>query len=84
MRKHPPSAADEADALALDMAVESIIERVLSGWDHNRSLGSLNRGDLRRLATAAITGWVLKRAELAACGDRQIESELTSSAFPAG
>lgn len=78
MRVHPPSPADEADAQALDAAVESMIERVLSGMDHNRPLGSLNRGDLRKLADAALTGWILKRAELAACGNSQIENELIS------
>lgn len=78
MRTHPPSPADQADAQALDAAVQSMIERVLSGWDHTRPLGSLNRGDLRTLANAALTGWILKRAELAACGNSQIAEELIS------
>ena len=62
-QKRPPSPADEADAKALDMAVESMIQQVLSGWDYTRPLGSLNRGDLRRLATAAITGFVIGKSE---------------------
>lgn len=61
VQKHPPSPADEADALALDRAVEEMIEGPLSKWDHTRPLGSLNRGDLQKLAMAAIVGWVLQR-----------------------
>lgn len=60
----PPSPADEADAQALEHAVQTMIEGPLSGWDHTRPIGSLNRADLKKLAVAAITGWVLKRAEL--------------------
>jgi len=48
----------------------------LSEWDHTRPLGSLNRDDLRRLASAAITGWVLERAEMAAAGNDEIMDEL--------
>lgn len=59
--KRPPSPADEADARALDMAVESMIEQVLSGWNHSRPLGSLNRDDLRKLATAAICGFIVEK-----------------------
>jgi len=81
IRKHPPSPADEADAQALDAAVQSMIEGPLSGWDHTRPLGSLNKGDLRKLADAAITGWILKRAELAKCGNRTIEEEMCSAGF---
>lgn len=79
VRKQPPSPADEADAQALDSAVQCMIEGPLSGWDHTRPLGSLNRDDLRRVASAAITGWVLKRAELAAAGDDQIRRELLAT-----
>lgn len=61
VQKHPPSPADEADALALDRAVEAMIEGPLSKWDHTRPLGSLNRDDLRKLAIACLTGWVLQR-----------------------
>lgn len=57
----PPSAADQADALALDRAVQTMIEGPLSTWDHTRPLGSLNRDDLRKLAIACLTGWVLQR-----------------------
>ena len=57
--KRPPSPADEADALGLDRAVENMIQQVLSGWDHTRPLGSLTRGDLRKLATAAVIGFIL-------------------------
>lgn len=61
VQKHPPSAADKADALALDHAVQTMIEGPLSKWDHTRPLGSLNRDDLRKLAIACLTGWVLQR-----------------------
>jgi len=71
-RKTPPDPHTEADRQALDAAVESMIERVLTGWDHTRPLGSLNRKDLSRLATAAITGWVLWRA---ASDDPQVRQE---------
>lgn len=61
--KRPLSPADEADAKALDRAVETMIQDTLSGWDHTRPLGSLTRADLRKLATAAVIGWILARAE---------------------
>lgn len=77
MRQHPPSPADKADAQALDRAVETMIQNVLSGWDHTRPLGSLNRDDLGKLAFHAISGWILERAELA-CHDDQIRDELYS------
>lgn len=78
-RKHPPSPADEADARALDRAVETMIRGALSGWDHTRPLGSLNRADLRLLANDAICGWILARAEMAEC-DPEIRDDLHSSA----
>ena len=62
-QKRAPSPADEADAKALDMAVESMIQQVLSGWDHTRPLGTLTRGDLRKLATAAVTGFVIGKSQ---------------------
>lgn len=61
MSKHPPSPADEADARATDRAVEFMI-RSLNEWDHTRPLGSLNKQDLRRLAVAAISGFIVQRA----------------------
>jgi hypothetical protein len=79
-RKRPPSPADQADAQALDRAVETMIQTVLSGWDASRPLASLNRGDLRKIANAAISGWILQRAEMARCGDEAIRAELLSDA----
>lgn len=79
-RKRPPSPADQADAQALDRAVETMIQTVLSGWDASRPLASLNRGDLRKIANAAICGWILQRAEMARCGDEGIRDELLSDA----
>lgn len=61
--KPPPSPADQADARGLDRAVEAMIQEVLSGWDHTRPLGSLNRDDLRRLATHAVIGFVQGKQE---------------------
>ena len=61
--KRTLSPADEADLKALERAVKTMIEGPLSKWDHTRPLASLNRDDLRKIATAAITGWVLQRAE---------------------
>jgi len=78
-RKRPPSPADEADTQALECAVQYMIEHVLSGWDHSRPLGSLNRGDLRKLADWAITGWIVERSKQAQC-DEQTASELNFSA----
>jgi hypothetical protein len=78
-RKRPPSPADEADAKALDRAVETMIQS-LGGWDASRPLASLNRADLRKLANAAICGWILERAEMARCGDEAIGAELLSDA----
>lgn len=39
-----------------------MIDGPLSNWDINRPLASLNKDDLRKLAQAAIIGWVLQRA----------------------
>lgn len=61
--KRPPSPADQADAQGLDRAVEAMIQNVLSGWDHTRPLGSLNRDDLRKLATHAVIGFILGKHE---------------------
>jgi len=79
-RKRPPQSADEADAQALDRAVKTMIQQVLSGWDNTRPLSSLNRADLHRLANAAICGWILERAEMAKCGNLEIRGELLSDA----
>ena len=78
-QKRPPSAADEADAQALDRAVQAMIEGPLSKWDHTRPLGSLNRADLRKLAIACLTGWVLQRAANGCTADTT-ESDLTFGA----
>lgn len=83
LEKRPPSPADKADAQALDRAVETMIQGPLSNWDHTRPLGSLNRDDLRKLATAAITGWVLQRTENG-CFSDTTESDLSSLAVFAG
>lgn len=61
-QRAPSSAADEADAKALDRAVQTMIDGPLSNWDHKRQLGSLNRDDLRKLAMACLIGWVQQRA----------------------
>lgn len=82
-QKRPPSAADQADALALDRAVQAMIEGPLSKWDHTRPLGSLNRDDLRKLAIASLTGWVLQRT-VNGCHADTTESDLTSLAVFAG
>ncbi len=83
-RKRPPSPADEADAQALDRAVERMIQDVLEHWDHSRPIASLNRDDLNKLATAAITGWILERAKMAQCGNQQIKDELSLDVLFAG
>ena len=82
-QKRPPSAADQADALALDRAVQTMIEGPLSKWDHTRPLGSLNRDDLRQLAIACLTGWVLQRAANGCMADTT-EEDLTFDAVFAG
>lgn len=56
----PPSPADDADNAALDAAVHTMIG-VLETWNHSRSLSSLDRADLRKLAVAAISGFVLEQ-----------------------
>lgn len=68
-QKRPPSSADKTDALALEHAVQTMIEGPLSKWDHTRPLGSLNRDDLKKLAQAAIIGWVVKRSQLSCQAD---------------
>jgi hypothetical protein len=77
--KRALSPADEADAKALDHAVQTMIEGPLSTWDHTRPLGSLNKADLRKLAMACITGWVLQRAANG-CRADTTESDLSSFA----
>lgn len=79
----PPSAADQADALALDRAVQTMIEGPLSKWDHTRPLGSLNRDDLRKLAIACLTGWVLQRATNGCMADTT-EADLPFDVLSAG
>lgn len=83
VQKQPPSPADKADALALDRAVQTMIEGPLSSWDHTRPIGSLNRDDLRKLATACLTGWVLQRAANG-CHADTTEDDLTSLVVFAG
>lgn len=63
VRKHPPSPADQADAEAINRSVQTMIDGPLSEWDHKRPLGSLNRDDLKILAVACVTGWVLEKAK---------------------
>ena len=75
---HPPSSADFAEAQALEHAVQTMIEGPLSKWDHSRPLSSLNRADLRKLAIASITGWVLKRAALQCRDDTDPNSSVLS------
>lgn len=82
-QKRPPSAADQADTLALDRAVQTMIEGPLSKWDHSRPLGSLNRDDLRKLAIACLTGWVLQRA-VNGCHDDTTEEDLNFVVASAG
>lgn len=73
----PPSPADEADSLALERAVQTMIEGPLSKWDHTRPIGSLNRDDLRKLAIACLTGWVLQRTANGCLADTS-EADLSS------
>ena len=77
--KLPPSPADQADAQGLDRAVEAMIQNVLSGWDHTRPLGSPTRGDLRKLATHAVIGFIQGKQEC----DRQFQESgrLTAATF---
>lgn len=77
----PLSPADQADALALDRAVQTMIEGPLSKWDHSRPLGSLNRDDLRTLAIACLTGWVLQRAANGCMADTTQEDLNLAAAF---
>lgn len=81
--KRALSPADEADAKALDRAVQTMIEGPLSTWDHTRPLGSLNKDDLRKLAIACLTGWVLQRAANG-CNAETTESDLNFAAEFAG
>ena len=81
VQKHPPSAADEADAKALDRAVQAMIEGPLSTWDHTRPLGSLNRDDLRKLAIAGLTGWILQRAANGCHADSTMENLVSAAEF---
>lgn len=48
------------DAAALDAAVSNMIG-ILEAWDYSRPLSSLNRADLRKIAVAAISGFILEQ-----------------------
>jgi hypothetical protein len=74
----PPSAADEADARALENAIQTMIEGPLSKWDHTRPLGSLNRDDLRKLAISCILGWILERTSNGCHADSTIEDLISA------
>lgn len=80
VRQAPPNPHDEADAVALDAAVMFAINNYLSRIDHTRPVGSFNKQDLKLLASDFISGWILKRAELAACGNETISQEQSFSA----
>lgn len=62
VQQHPPSPADQADAAALEASVSMMIG-VLEAWDYSRPLSSLNRADLRKLAVAAVSGFVTERSK---------------------
>lgn len=80
-QKRPPSAADEADAKALDHAVQTMIEGPLSEWDHTRPLGSLNRDDLRKLATACLVGWIVQRTANGCLADSTMDDLISAAEF---
>jgi len=40
-----------------------MIQHVLHGWDTDRQLGTLNKADLRKLAVAAISGYVVGKSK---------------------
>lgn len=77
--KRALSPADEADARALDRAVQTMIEGPLSKWDHSRPLGSLNRDDLRKLATACLTGWILQRTANGCLADSTMDDLISAA-----
>lgn len=56
----PLSPADQSDAAALEASIGMMIG-VLEAWDYSRPLASLNRADLGKLATAAISGFVIAK-----------------------
>lgn len=58
--QRPLSPADQMDAAALDAAVSNMIG-ILEAWDYSRPLSSLNRADLRKIAVAAISGFILEQ-----------------------
>lgn len=80
-QKRPPSAADKADALALDRGVQTMIEGPLSIWDITRPLGSLNRDDLRKLGIAFLTGWILQRSENGCHADSTMDDLISAAGF---
>ncbi|WP_313349812.1 hypothetical protein [Paracoccus sp. (in: a-proteobacteria)] len=58
--QRPLSPADQKDTAALDAAVSMMIG-ILETWDHSRPIASLNRADLRKLAVAACSGFILEQ-----------------------
>lgn len=61
LQRHLPP-ADQADSAALEASVTMMIG-VLESWDYSRPLSSLNRADLHKLAVAAVSGFVIERAQ---------------------
>lgn len=59
----PRNPADDADDRATARAVKMMIEGPLSSWNVSRPISSLNKADLHKLAVAAISGYVLQRAQ---------------------
>lgn len=58
--QRPLSPADQIDSAALDAAVNNMIG-ILETWDFSRPLASLNRADLRKIAVAAVSGFILEQ-----------------------
>lgn len=62
---------DDEDDQCLEAAVMQGIKDFLSQIDHTRSIGTLTKKDLRLLAQAHITGWILEKQRIEWDKDQQ-------------
>lgn len=76
---------DDEDDQCLDAAMSQGIKDFLSQIDHTRSIGTLTKKDLRLLAQAHITGWILEKQRIkCARNENPPDNEFILSALFAG
>ena len=61
-RRQEDDPVSECERAALDAAVDAVLSEVFVAWNMDRPLRSLNRADLRKLCTAAISGFIVEKS----------------------